>query len=79
MGGSYFDDHGKPKREWPNDIPRTVEYPSVEHIKDIDNEDGGDGDDTDEVNGKAPDSKDRLAESLGTKFQATRWISWKIF
>lgn len=61
---NYFDDQGKPKQEWPNDIPGAVEYPLMEQIKDIGAEDG---DDTDEVDGKAPDSKDRLAESLGTK------------
>jgi len=35
----YFDENGKPKQEWENDIPLASLYPLIDHIKDIGEED----------------------------------------
>ncbi|KAK9250444.1 protein kinase, partial [Lipomyces tetrasporus] len=36
---AFFDEHGKPRKSWPNDIPMAVEYPLIAHIRDIGSED----------------------------------------
>lgn len=62
---AYFDDQGKPKQTWANNIPLAVEYPLVEQINDIGTEDG---DDEDEGVEKALDRKEQqLMERMGTK------------
>ncbi len=35
----FFDDHGKPKKEWSDGIPKAVEYPIDDLISDIGSED----------------------------------------
>jgi len=43
---AYFDENGRPKSTWENDIPLAVEYPLVEQIRDIGAEDEVDEDES---------------------------------